>query len=80
MIWVILFYRIPYEEEGQTLEEVVCNISHSRCRVINENWYGRFKLHWSYFNEPWAMKLDDTGFAFRALARLTNIVITEQDP
>ena len=71
--------RIAYQMT-YTPEEIAYNISHSHSRVISENWYGRFRAYWSYLNKPWAMNLDDIGCTFRALAIVTNIIITIQDP
>ena len=55
-------------------------MNHSKCRVVSENWYGRYRIYWSYFDKPWAMLLEDIGVTFRALAITTNIIITVQDP
>ena len=56
------------------------NIIHSRCRVISENFHGRFKVCWNYWNTAWAMKLKDIGIAFRSMVITTNVIITIQDP
>ena len=52
----------------------------SKCRVISENWYGRWKSYWTCFSKPWQMKLEDIDITFRALAIVTNIIIMMQDP
>ena len=71
--------RISFQSSYTPLENHY-NILHSRCRVISENYYGRFKTYWSYLNKPWQQKLDDIDFAVRGLLIITNIIITIQDP
>ena len=71
--------RIAYQESYTPIENAY-NMLHSRVRVISENFYGRYKLLWTYWHKPWAMKLDDIGLAFRALVITTNVIITIQDP
>ena len=71
--------RVAYQPHYTAIENTY-NLYHSKTRVISENWYGRFKLYWGYWMKPWAMSLEDVGMAFRAMAIVTNLIITVQDP
>ena len=70
--------RIAYQEHYSALE-IAYNRDHSHCRVITENFYGRFKKYWNIF-ELYTFKMDKIDIHVRAFVILTNIIITYQSP
>ena len=55
-----LLTRFAYQSNYSEME-LNYNKQLGRCRVISENYYGRFKKYWEVFAKPFAFKLGSIG-------------------